>query len=59
MLDALKAAGLEYVCDWGADWRAAPGAASRKGVDYIKGHDRVWFARGGEILDAYRAAIRT
>jgi hypothetical protein len=26
-------------------------------LDYIKGHDRVWFARGGELLDAYRAAI--
>jgi hypothetical protein len=38
---------------------AAPGAASRKALDYIKSHDRVWFARGGEMLDAYRAAIRT
>jgi hypothetical protein len=35
------------------------GAASRKALDYIKSHDRVWFARGGEMLDAYRAAIRT
>jgi hypothetical protein len=30
-----------------------------KALDYIKSHDRVWFARGGKILDAYRAAIRT
>jgi peptidoglycan/xylan/chitin deacetylase (PgdA/CDA1 family) len=28
-----------------------------KALDYIKGHDGVWFARGGEILDAYRAAV--
>ena len=122
-LDALKAAGLEYVCDWGAaddqpfrlknglyampytldindigliDRQGTPasqfaayiidafdtlyregedqarvlpialhpfliGAPHRaphlaKALDYIKGHDRVWFARGGEILDAYRAA---
>ena len=30
-----------------------------KALDYIRGHDRVWFARGGEILDAYRGAIKT
>jgi peptidoglycan/xylan/chitin deacetylase (PgdA/CDA1 family) len=124
-LDALKAAGLEYVCDWGAaddqpfrmknglyavpytldindigliDRQGTPasqfgayivdafdtlyregedqarvlpialhpfliGAPHRaphlaKALDYIRGHDRVWFARGGEILDAYRAATR-
>ena len=123
-LDALKAAGIEYVCDWGAaddqpfrmrnglyavpytldindigliDRQGTPasafaayiidafdtlyregadqarvlpialhpfliGAPHRaphlaKALDYIRGHDRVWFARGGEILDAYRAAI--
>jgi len=27
-----------------------------KALDYIRGHDRVWFARGGDILDAYRQA---
>ena len=125
-LDALKSAGLEYVCDWGAaddqpfrmknglyavpytldindigliDRQGTPasqfaayiidafdtlyregedqarvlpialhpfliGAPHRaphlaKALDYIRGHDGVWFARGGEILDAYRAAIRT
>ncbi len=122
-LDAIKAAGLEYVCDWGAaddqpfrmknglyavpytldindigliDRQGTPaaefaayiidafdtlyregedqarvlpialhpfliGAPHRaphlaKALDYIKGHDQVWFARGGEILDAYRTA---
>lgn len=125
-LDALKTAGLEYVCDWGAaddqpfrmknglyavpytldindigliDRQGTPasqfgayivdafdtlyregedqarvlpialhpfliGAPHRaphlaKALDYIKSHDRVWFARGGEILDAYRSAVRT
>lgn len=125
-LDALKSAGLEYVCDWGAaddqpfrmknglyavpytldindigliDRQGTPasqfaayiidafdtlyregedqarvlpialhpfliGAPHRaphlaKALDYIHGHDRVWFARGGEILDAYRTAIKT
>ena len=28
-----------------------------KAIDYIRGHDRVWFARGGDILDAYRQAL--
>lgn len=123
-LDALKAAGVEYVCDWGpADDQPFPmknglyvvpywvdindlglidrqgtpasvfgqyivdafdtlyregeeharvlpialhpfliGAPHRvpylvKALDYIRGHDRVWFARGGEILDAYRTAM--
>src|ERR1700680_3980234 len=123
-LDAIKAAGLEYVCDWGAaddqpfrlknglyavpytldindigliDRQGTPasqfaayiidafdtlyregedqarvlpialhpfliGAPHRaphlaKALDYIKGHDRVWFARGGDILDAYRASV--
>jgi hypothetical protein len=28
-----------------------------KALDYIRGHDRVWFARGGDILDAYRASV--
>jgi peptidoglycan/xylan/chitin deacetylase (PgdA/CDA1 family) len=123
-LDALKAAGIEYVCDWGPaddqpfrlkngmyavpytldindlgliDRQGTPasqfaayivdafdtlyregedqarvlpialhpfltGAPHRaphlaKALDYIKGHDRVWFARGGEILDAYRASV--
>jgi peptidoglycan/xylan/chitin deacetylase (PgdA/CDA1 family) len=123
-LEALKVAGLEYVCDWGAaddqpfrmrnglyaipytldindigliDRQGTPasqfaayiidafdtlyregedqarvlpialhpfliGAPHRaphlaKALDYIKGHDGVWFARGGEILDAYRAAV--
>jgi peptidoglycan/xylan/chitin deacetylase (PgdA/CDA1 family) len=122
-LDALKAAGIEYVCDWGAaddqpfpmknglyavpytldindigliDRQGTPasvfgqyivdafdtlyregeeharvlpialhpfliGAPHRvphlvKALDYIRGHDRVWFARGGDILDAYRTA---
>jgi allantoinase len=125
-LDALKAAGIEYVCDWGpADDQPFPlkngmyavpytldindlglidrqgtpasqfaayivdafdtlyregedqarvlpialhpfltGAAHRaphlaKALDHIRAHDRVWFARGGDILDAYRAATRT
>src|SRR5438270_4735524 len=124
-LDALKAAGLEYVCDWGAaddqpfrtkngvyvvpytldindlgliDRQGTPasqfgayivdafdtlyregedqarvlpialhpfliGAPHRaphlaKALDYIKSHERVWFARGGEILDAYRSAVK-
>jgi peptidoglycan/xylan/chitin deacetylase (PgdA/CDA1 family) len=123
-LDALKAAGLDYVCDWGPaddqpfrlknglyavpytldindlgliDRQGTPasqfgayivdafdtlyregedqarvlpialhpfltGAAHRaphlaKALDYIRGHDRVWFARGGDILDAYRASV--
>jgi len=30
-----------------------------KALDYIRGHDRVWFARGGDILDAYRQATAT
>ena len=122
-LEVLRAAGVEYVCDWGAaddqpfrmknglyavpytldindigliDRQGTPasqfaayiidafdtlyregedqarvlpialhpfliGAPHRaphlaKALDYIKGHDRVWFARGGEILDAYRAS---
>ena len=122
-LDALKAAGVEYVCDWGSaddqpfplkngmyavpytvdindlgliDRQGTPasqfsqyivdafdtlyregadqarvlpialhpfltGAPHRaphliKALDYIKGHDKVWFARGGDILDAYKAA---
>lgn len=122
-LDALKAAGVEYVCDWGAaddqpfpmknglfavpytldindlgliDRQGTPasafgqyivdafdtlyregadqarvlpialhpfltGAPHRfphlvKALDYIKGHDRVWWAKGGEILDAYKSA---
>ena len=29
-----------------------------KALDYIKSHERVWFARGGEILDAYRLAVK-
>ena len=125
-LDALKAAGLEYVCDWGPaddqpfrlkngmyavpytldindlgliDRQGTPasqfaayivdafdtlyregedqarvlpialhpfltGAPHRaphlaKALDHIRGHERVWFARGGEILDAYRAAVKT
>jgi allantoinase len=123
-LDALKAAGLDYVCDWGPaddqpfrlknglyavpytldindlgliDRQGTPasqfgayivdafdtlyregedqarvlpialhpfltGAPHRapylaKALDYIRGHDRVWFARGGDILDAYRASV--
>ena len=123
-LDALKAAGVEYVCDWGSaddqpfpmknglhvmpytvdindlgliDRQGTPasqfaayivdafdtlyregadnarvlpialhpfltGAAHRaphlaKALDYIKGHDRVWWARGGDILDAYKTAM--
>jgi allantoinase len=123
-LDALKAAGVEYVCDWGSaddqpfpmknglhampytvdindigliDRQGTPasvfgqyivdafdtlyregqeqarvlpialhpfliGAPHRvpylvKALDYIRGHDRVWFARGRDILDAYRAAV--
>jgi len=123
-LDAIKAAGLDYVCDWGAaddqpfrmknglyavpytldindigliDRQGTPasqfaayiidafdtlyregedqarvlpialhpfliGAPHRvphlaKALDYIKGHERVWFARGGDILDAYRASV--
>ena len=123
-LDALKANGIEYVCDWGTaddqpfqmknglyvvpytvdindigliDRQGTPastfsqyivdafdtlyregeqqarvlpiaihpfliGAPHRvghlvKALDYIKGHDRVWFARGGDILDAYRQAM--
>ena len=122
-LDALKANGIEYVCDWGpADDQPFPmrnglyvvpytidindiglinqqgtpastfgqyivdafdtlyregetqarvlpialhpfliGAPHRvphlvKALDYMRGHDRVWFARGGDILDAYRQA---
>ena len=122
-LDALKAAGVEYVCDWGSaddqpfplkngmyavpytvdindlgliDRQGTPasqfsqyivdafdtlyregaeqarvlpialhpfltGAPHRaphliKALDYIKSHDKVWFARGGDILDAYKAA---
>jgi peptidoglycan/xylan/chitin deacetylase (PgdA/CDA1 family) len=122
-LDALKANGIEYVCDWGAaddqpfqmrnglyvvpytidindiglinqqgtpastfgqyivdafdtlyregetQARVLPialhpfliGAPHRvphlvKALDYIMGHQRVWFARGGDILDAYRQA---
>jgi peptidoglycan/xylan/chitin deacetylase (PgdA/CDA1 family) len=125
-LDALKANGLEYVCDWGtaddqpfqmrnglyvvpytvdindiglidrqgtpasvfsqyivdafdtlyregeAQARVLPialhpfliGAPHRvphliKALDYIRSHDRVWFARGGDILDAYRQATAT
>lgn len=125
-LDALKAAGIEYVCDWGpADDQPFPlkngmyavpytldindlglidrqgtpasqfaayivdafdtlyregedqarvlpialhpfltGAPHRaphlaKALDYIRGHDRVWWARGGDILDAYKAATKT
>jgi allantoinase len=125
-LGALKAAGIEYVCDWGpADDQPFPlkngmyavpytldindlglidrqgtpasqfaayivdafdtlyregedqarvlpialhpfltGAAHRaphlaKALDHIRGHDRVWFARGSDILDAYRTATRT
>jgi peptidoglycan/xylan/chitin deacetylase (PgdA/CDA1 family) len=124
-LDALKAAGIEYVCDWGAaddqpfamknglyavpytldindigliDRQGTPasvfgqyivdafdtlyregenqarvlpialhpfliGAPHRvghlvKALDYIRGHDRVWFARGGDILDAYKTAMQ-
>jgi allantoinase len=123
-LDALKAAGIEYVCDWGAaddqpfpmknglyavpytldindigliDRQGTPasvfaqyivdafdtlyregedqgrvlpialhpyliGAPHRvghlvKALDYIRGHSNVWFARGGDILDAYKAAM--
>jgi allantoinase len=123
-LDALKAAGVEYVCDWGSaddqpfplkngmhvmpytvdindlgliDRQGTPasqfgayivdafdtlyregadqarvlpialhpfltGAAHRaphlaKALDYIKGHDRVWWARAGDILDAYKTAM--
>ena len=123
-LDSLKAAGIEYVCDWGTaddqpfqmknglyvvpytvdindigliDRQGTPastfgqyivdafdtlyregesqarvlpialhpfliGAPHRvghlvKALDYIRGHDRVWFARGGDILDAYRQAM--
>jgi allantoinase len=122
-LEALKSAGVEYVCDWGAaddqpfpmknglfavpytldindigliDRQGTPasvfgqyivdafdtlyregedharvlpialhpfliGAPHRvghlvKALDYIRGHDHVWFARGGEILDAYKTA---
>jgi peptidoglycan/xylan/chitin deacetylase (PgdA/CDA1 family) len=122
-LDALKAAGVEYVCDWGAaddqpfpmknglyavpytldindlgliDRQGTPasvfgqyivdafdtlyregedqarvlpialhpfltGAPHRiphllKALDYIKSHDRVWWAKGGEILEAYKMA---
>jgi allantoinase len=122
-LDALKAAGIEYVCDWGAaddqpflmknglyavpytldindigliDRQGTPasvfaqyivdafdtlyregedqarvlpialhpfliGAPHRaphlvKALDYIRGHPNVWFARGGDILDAYKTA---
>ena len=125
-LDALKAAGIEYVCDWGPaddqpfalkngmhvmpytvdindlgliDRQGTPasqfaayivdafdtlyregedqarvlpialhpfltGAAHRaphlaKALDYISGHDGVWWARGGDILDAYKTAVRT
>lgn len=125
-LDALKDAGIEYVCDWGAaddqpfrmknglyvvpytvdindigliDRQGTPasvfgqyivdafdtlyregedqawvlpialhpfliGAPHRvphlvKALDYIRSHDRVWFARGSEILDAYKMATRT
>ena len=125
-LDALKEAGVEYVCDWGpADDQPFPlkngmyavpytldindlglidrqgtpasqfaayivdafdtlyregedqarvlpialhpfltGAPHRaphlaKALDYIRGHDRVWWARGGDILDAYKTAVRT
>jgi len=125
-LDALKAAGVEYVCDWGAaddqpfpmknglyavpytldindlgliDRQGTPasqfaayivdafdtlyregedqarvlpialhpfltGAPHRaphlaKALDYIRGHERVWWAKGGDILDAYKAAMRT
>ena len=124
-LDALKANGIEYVCDWGGaddqpfemknglyavpytvdindigliDRQGTPastfaqyivdafdtlyregadnarvlpialhpfliGAPHRvphlvKALDYIRGHERVWFARGGEILDAYKTAMR-
>ena len=28
-----------------------------KALDYIKSHDRVCFARGGDILDAYKMAV--
>jgi len=123
-LDALKAAGVEYVCDWGSaddqpfpmkngmyvvpysvdindlgliDRQGTPasvfgqyivdafdtlyregadqarvlpialhpfltGAPHRaphllKAIDYIRSHDKVWFARGGDILDAYKAAV--
>jgi hypothetical protein len=28
-----------------------------KALDHIRSHDRVWFARGGDILDAYRQAM--
>jgi peptidoglycan/xylan/chitin deacetylase (PgdA/CDA1 family) len=122
-LDALKAAGVEYVCDWGSaddqpfplkngmyavpytvdindlgliDRQGTPasqfsqyivdafdtlyregadqarvlpialhpfltGAPHRaphliKALDYIRSHERVWFARGGDILDAYKTA---
>ena len=125
-LDALKANGIEYVCDWGTaddqpfqmrnglyvvpytvdindigliDRQGTPastfgqyivdafdtlyregetqarvlpialhpyliGAPHRvphlvKALDHIRSHDRVWFARGGDILDAYRQAIGT
>src|SRR5579871_1916667 len=123
-LDALKAAGVEYVCDWGAaddqpfpmknglyavpytldindlgliDRQGTPasqfaayivdafdtlyregedqarvlpialhpfltGAPHRaphlaKALDYIRGHERVWWAKGGDILDAYKSAV--
>ena len=29
-----------------------------KALGYIKGHKDVWFAKGGEILDAYKAAYK-
>jgi peptidoglycan/xylan/chitin deacetylase (PgdA/CDA1 family) len=125
-LDALKANGIEYVCDWGtaddqpfmmrnglyvvpytvdlndiglinqqgtpastfADYivdafdtlyregetqaRVLPialhpfliGAPHRvphlvRAIDHIRSHGRVWFASGGEILDAYRQAMAT
>jgi peptidoglycan/xylan/chitin deacetylase (PgdA/CDA1 family) len=124
-LDALKSAGIEYVCDWGAaddqpfpmknglyavpytldindigliDRQGTPasvfgqyivdafdtlyregeeharvlpialhpfliGAPHRvphlvKALDYIRSHDRVWFARGSDILDAYKTATK-
>jgi allantoinase len=28
-----------------------------KALDHIRSHDKVWFARGGDILDAYRQAV--
>jgi peptidoglycan/xylan/chitin deacetylase (PgdA/CDA1 family) len=27
-----------------------------RALQYIKGHDKVWFATGAEIMDAYRKA---